>query len=209
MKVSAIVLAAGQSKRMGVNKLLLDMRGKTLIERVVKAVLHSNVDRVIVVAGFEWERVQRLFHGKDVLVVFNSRYREGMGASIREGLRHIEPGTDAVLIALGDHPFLTRAIVDRLVRAYDQTPKGIVCPTYEGKRGHPVIFDLQRYAGRLSGLGGDVGGRALIERNPADLLEVPVDSPAVIRDIDSWDDYRECLQVLGGKPRGKKGETVG
>jgi molybdenum cofactor cytidylyltransferase len=196
MKISAIVLAGGQSTRMGTNKLLLDLGGQTLVERVVSVLLGSQVDHVIVVVGFEWERVREQLKEKDVQVVYNRQYPEGMAASIREGLRHIDPGTHGVLIALADHPLLTSDVIDQLIDAYRKTRKGIVCPTFEAKRGHPVIFNLAKYGKALSQLKGDIGGRVVIETHRDDLLEFGVDSPAVIRDIDSWEDYEQLRRRI-------------
>lgn len=196
MKISAILLAAGQSKRMGTNKLLLDIGGQALVERVVKVLLRSKVDSVIVVAGFEWKRVRQRLWTKGVRVVYNRQYREGMAASIREGLRHIDQGSHGVLIVLADHPFITSDTIDQLIDAYRGSQKGIVCPTYQGKRGHPVIFNLERYGKALSQLKGDIGGRAVIEAHRDDLLEFAIDSPGVIRDIDVWEDYDEFRTLL-------------
>jgi len=194
MRIDAIVLAAGQSTRMGTNKMLLDVGGETLIERVVNEFLRSQVNRIILVVGFEAERVREVVREKDVRVVCNRHYREGMAASIREGVRHIDPETRGVLIALADHPWLTSETVDQLVDAYRRTEKGIVCPTYGGQRGHPVIFNLEKYGEALRQLEGDIGGRQVVESHQEDLLEIAVDSPSVIRDIDSWKDYEESRE---------------
>jgi len=205
MEISAILLAAGQSTRMRTNKLLLDMGGVSLVERVVDVLLRTQVDRVIVVVGFEGERVRERLWRKDVRVVYNRHYREGMGASIREGIRHIDQGSHGVLIALADHPLLTSNTIDQLLEAYRNTRKGIVCPTYGGKRGHPVIFNVEKYEKALSQLKGDIGGRAVIESHQDDLLEIPVDSPGVIRDIDLWEDYRESERFIA-QESGRKNE---
>jgi molybdenum cofactor cytidylyltransferase len=156
------------------------------------------VDRVIVVAGFQWERIRGLFQGEDIRVVFNRQYQEGMAASIREGLRHLEPDCHGVLIALADQPMMTSRLIDRLIDAYRRSNKGIVCPTYMGRRGHPVIFNVESYGEALLELKGDTGGRAVICAHSKDLQEVAVDSPAVIRDIDLLEDY-EALQKEGSR----------
>jgi molybdenum cofactor cytidylyltransferase len=196
MKISAILLAAGESKRMGSNKLLLDLGGQILVERVVDVLLRSLVDEVVVVAGFEWESVRWHLRRKGVRVIYNPQYREGMAASIREGLRHIDPDSHGVLIALADHPLLMPDTVDRLIHVYWHTRKGIVCPTHRGQRGHPVIFNLKKYGQGLSKLKGDIGGKAIIMAHRDDLLEYPVDSPGVITDIDVWQDYEECVRLI-------------
>ncbi len=181
------------------------MGGQTLVERIVEVLLRSKVDEVLVVAGFEWERVRDCLRGKDVQVVRNRQYREGMAASIRAGLRHIDQGSKGVLIVLADHPFMEAATIDQLVDAYGKSSKGIVCPTYAGERGHPVIFDLEKYGKPLSLLRGDVGGRSVIEAHGDDLLELAVDSPGVIRDIDVWEDYEASRRLMAHEWDGNKG----
>jgi molybdenum cofactor cytidylyltransferase len=207
MKISAIVLAAGQSTRMGMIKLLLDLDGGTIVERVVNVLLRSKVDEVIVVVGYEGDRVRRRFLGKDVQVVYNRDYHEGMAASIREGLRHIDQTAHGVLIALGDHPLMTADTIDKLIDTYRKADKGIVCPTYEGKRGHPVIFNFKRYGEALSSLRGDVGGRAVVEAHGDDLFEFTVDSPGVIRDVDVWEEYQKIKRQITAKSDRNKGSN--
>ena len=194
--VTAILLAAGQSKRMGTNKLLLEVGEKTLVERMVDVLSKSRVDRIIVVVGFEADRVRERLAGRDVDVVFNHQYREGMAGSIRAGLRWIGRGSNGVLIALADHPLLTPETIDRLIDGYRRTEKGIVCPTYRGERGHPVIFNLRKYGEALSKLEGDMGGKGVVETHRDDVLEIAVDSPGVIRDIDRWEDYQEFQRLV-------------
>ena len=196
MKISAIVLAAGESKRMGRNKLLLDIGRQTLIERVTEAVSNSQVDRVIVVTGFDRDSVRKKLVEKNVRVVYNRRYQEGMATSIREGLKHIDPEAHSVLIALGDQPLIGSRMIDQLIDAHRKASKGIACPTFRGRRGHPVIFDLEKYGKGLSELRGDIGGRKLLEAHTDDLLEVAVDCPGAIRDIDVWKDYEELLELM-------------
>ncbi len=196
MKIVALVLAAGKSTRIGMNKLLLDMDGQAVVEWVVDALLGSKVTGIILVVGYEGERVQRRLRGKDVLVVRNLEYEEGMAASIREGIHHIEEGSHGVLIALADHPLVKSETIDQLIDAYQDTKKGIVCPTYRGKRGHPVIFNLKRYKKALLQLRGDIGGREVVEAHRDDLLEIAVDSPGVVKDIDSWGDYEKMKGLV-------------
>ncbi|NIQ38629.1 MAG: NTP transferase domain-containing protein [Proteobacteria bacterium] len=205
MKISAVVLAAGQSTRIGMNKLLLDLGGETVLERVVDALLASRVDRVIVVVGYEGERVRQRLRGRDVFVIHNPEYHEGMAASIREGLKHIDPGSHGVLIALGDQPLMSSGTIDQIVDAYRNTRKGIVCPTHRGKRGHPVIFNLKKYEKALLMLRGDIGGKKIIETHGDDLLEIAVDSPGVVSDIDLWEDYEKVKGLVAEEPKIEKG----
>ena len=196
MKISAVLLAAGESKRLGANKLLLDIGGETLLERAIKVLLRSHVDEVLVVVGFEAARVSRRLRGKPIRLVLNRDHREGMASSLRVGVAHTARSAHGVVIGLADQPWLTSDTVDRLVDAYRGTSKGIVCPTYGGMRGHPVIFNMKRYKEVLLSLRGDTGGRSVIDAHEDDLLEVPVDSPGVIRDIDLWEDYQTARETI-------------
>jgi len=186
--VSALLLAAGESQRMGHLKQLLPLGGSTLIEVALENLLRSRLQEVIVVLGFGAEEIRPRVEAKGVRVAVNPRYKEGMASSLRVGLDALDPRAEGILVALADQPFIPPEVIDRLIEAFQGTSKGIVVPTFQGRRGHPVIFH-RRYMEELRSLSGDQGGRELLHRNPEDLLEVEVDCPGVITDIDTLEDY--------------------
>ena len=186
--VSALLLAAGESQRMGRLKQLLPLGGSTLIEVALENLLRSRLQEVIVVLGFGAEEIRPRVEAKGVRVAVNPRYKEGMASSLRVGLDALDPRAEGILVALADQPFIPPEVIDRLIEAFQGTSKGIVVPTFQGRRGHPVIFH-RRYMEELRSLSGDQGGRELLHRNPKDLLEVEVDCPGVITDIDTLEDY--------------------
>lgn len=186
--VSALLLAAGESQRMGRLKQLLPLGGSTLIEVVLENLLRSRLQEVIVVLGFGAEEIRPRVEAKGVRVAVNPRYKEGMASSLRVGLDALDPRAEGILVALADQPFIPPEVIDRLIKAFQGTSKGIVVPTFQGRRGHPVIFH-RRYMEELRSLSGDQGGRKLLHRNPEDLLGVEVDCPGVITDIDTLEDY--------------------
>jgi len=186
--VSALLLAAGESQRMGRLKQLLPLGGSTLIEVALENLLRSRLQEVIVVLGFGAEEIRPRVEAKGVRVAVNPRYKEGMASSLRVGLDALDPRAEGILVALADQPFIPPEVIDRLIEAFQGTSKGIVVPTFQGRRGHPVIFH-RRYMEELRSLSGDQGGRELLHRNPEDLLEVEVDCPGVITDIDTLEDY--------------------
>ena len=186
--VSALLLAAGESQRMGRLKQLLPLGGSTLIEVVLENLLRSRLQEVIVVLGFGAEEIRPRVEAKGVRVAVNPRYKEGMASSLRVGLDALDPRAEGILVALADQPFIPPEVIDRLIEAFQGTSKGIVVPTFQGRRGHPVIFH-RRYMEELRSLSGDQGGRKLLHRNPEDLLGVEVDCPGVITDIDTLEDY--------------------
>lgn len=136
--IGAVILAAGESKRMGAQKLLLEIKGKPMIERVIES-FSGSVDEIIVVLGHKPERLIPVLKKLKVNWVVNLNYREGMVSSFKEGIKNMGK-SDAVFLALGDQPFIER---DFLVKAVDVWKGGakIVSPVYKGKKGHPVLFD--------------------------------------------------------------------
>jgi molybdenum cofactor cytidylyltransferase len=191
--ISAILLAAGESKRMGRMKLTMPLGEDTVIEQVVSHLLSSSVDEIVIVLGHQSEQVRQTIGDKPVKFVINKDYKLGMSTSIRAGLNELDDRSDALIVVLGDQPFIYSEIIDKLVQAYENNDKGIVVPTYRGRNGHPVIFDM-KYKTELLALKGDEGGRQLIAENGNDVLEVPVDAEGIIKDIDTPDDYHASIE---------------
>jgi len=202
--ISAILLGAGESKRMGVDKLSLPWGRKTILERCFETLLQSEVQELVVVLGVRNKGVKNLFQGRKVKVVINPHSERGMSTSIRKGLRAIHPSSVGILIALGDQPFLKKRTINALISAFDQGKRGIVVPSFRGRRGHPVIFH-KRYKKELLNLKGDVGGRSIIERHPEDARVVHLKSEGVVMDVDTWQDYNTSTLSLPRKRGGKKG----
>ena len=186
--ISAILLGAGESKRMGVDKLSLPWGRKTVLEHCFETLLQSEVQEIVVVLGIRNKGVKNLFQGRKVKVVVNPHSKRGMSTSIRKGLRAIHPSSPGILIALGDQPLLKTRTINALVRAFDRGEEGIIIPSFQGRMGHPVIFH-KRYRKELLNLRGDVGGRTIVERHPEDVRVVPIKSDGVVKDVDTWQDY--------------------
>ena len=186
--ISAIVLAAGESNRMGKPKQLMPLGESTILEQAIDNILSSIVDETIVVLGYKAEEVRKAIANRPVRVAVNPDYRQGMSSSIIAGLKLIDRRAQAVMVALGDQPFVDSQTIDDLVRAFAADNKGIAVPVYQGKRGHPVIFDI-RYKDELLELKGDIGGREIIARYPEDVLEVAVNCEGVCIDIDTVENY--------------------
>jgi molybdenum cofactor cytidylyltransferase len=182
--VSAIVLAAGRSSRMGKLKQLMPLGKSTILEQTLDNLLGSKASEVIVVLGHKAEEITKRLSGRPVKVVVNPLYRKGMGTSIAAGLKFLDSQAQAVMLVLGDQPYVDSATIDKLLDAFVKKDKGIVIPVYKKQRGHPLIFD-RRYQAQLSKLKGDIGGREIIKENPKDVLEVPVKCEGVVIDIDT------------------------
>ena len=186
----AVILSAGESRRMGVQKLLLPFRETTIIESVVQTALDSSVDGVLVVLGADREAIKEQLRRYPVSQVVNAGYREGMLSSIQVGLRALPQSARAAAVMLGDQPSVNSVITDELIGAYQKTRKGIVIPVCGGRRGHPVIIDT-KYTKEILGLGPEAGLRQLNRNHPDDVLEVEFPFESVLRDIDTPDDYAE------------------
>jgi molybdenum cofactor cytidylyltransferase len=198
----AIVLAAGESRRMGRPKLLLPYGDRTIIEAVVANVVSSRADRVVVVLGGCGQEIEDKISGFAVKKVTNRRYKEGMLTSVQRGLSALPSSARAALFVLADQPDVSFSLIDVVIEAYRREEKGIVLPVYRKKRGHPLLIDL-KYRREIEALSPDIGLRGLLREHPDDILEVRVSSPAVLKDIDDPDDYGRALRTIRGRGRPK------
>lgn len=184
-RVAAVVLAAGLSRRMGpTNKLLADLGGETMINRVVSAVLASDVDLVVVVTGYEQAQVELAMQGLNVSLVHNPEFEEGLGSTLRRGVASLPVSVEGAVVVLGDMPKITAAHINWLITAYTGSKvQDIFVPTSSGRRGNPVLFS-RRYFAELTSITGDSGGRELLQTHRTRLCEVAMDDDAVLMDID-------------------------
>lgn len=199
--ISGILLAAGLSTRMGHPKQLLPFGKNTIVETVVDNMLEAKFSEVIVVVGHCADQIQDLLSDRPVKIVFNPNYRDGMLTSAQAGIRSLylenvrkKPNREAFSLMLVDQPFITSALIDKVIDAYTQTDKGIALPSYNYKRGHPVIFHHQ-YANEILALDKESGGvRSLFKSHSKDIHYVNVDTDDVLRDIDYREDYEHALR---------------
>lgn len=190
--VGAVILAAGESQRMGEPKLLMKIGGKRMIERVIDS-FRATVDDLVVVLGYNPENLVPILKQLGVRWVINKNYREGMVSSFKAGLEELK-SCDAVFLALGDQPSVDR---DFLVKAIDAWRGGakIVSPVYKGKKGHPVLFDQTLFDEILS-LQKREMIRDVIHRHESEHQLVEAGEWAVI-DLDTPESFTE---VLGKEP---------
>lgn len=196
--ISAILLAAGQSTRMGRPKQLLPWKGKPLLHHSLESIIGSDADEAILVLGHEADRIRETLPALPIKIVINPDYNEGMASSLRQGLLAMDPGSEAFMVFLADQPGIGPEIINALIRAFRNADprRGIVRPVYRGRRGHPVLIGA-RYLKEALQLRGDVGARRILMDHPGDILEVDVDQDAVLKDIDTPDEYREYAEHGG------------
>ena len=185
-RIAAIVLAAGQSRRMGgPNKLLADVGGKPMVRRSVEAVLASGAAPVVVVLGHQKEAVAASLEGLAVRLVDNPDFATGLSTSLKRGLAEVPEAADAALVCLGDMPFVTPAELGRLAAAFNPVEgRAIVVPTRGGKRGNPVLF-ARRFFAEMQEVAGDSGAKHLIGAYPEAVAEVEMTGDGVLTDIDT------------------------
>jgi molybdenum cofactor cytidylyltransferase len=184
--IAALVLAAGRSSRMGgPNKLLAEIGGRPLLRMVVEAALGSQARPILVVTGYQRERVETALAGLPVTLVHNPNYAEGLGSSLKAGIAALPAEADGVVVCLGDMPQVDAGLIDRLIGAIDPDKGALVAvPTIDGKRGNPVVWS-RRFFPDLMAVEGDVGARYLIGRYGEAVVEVPVSGAAALTDIDT------------------------
>ena len=184
--IPVLLLAAGQSRRMGeVNKLLLPIDGKPMVRHAVEAALASQADSTVVVTGHEAEELRGALSDLPLTFVHNPDYASGIAASLRRGLAALPGQPDGVLVQLGDMPAVKAAVLDRLIAAFNTAEGRAICiPTFQGKRGNPVLI-ARRFFAELQTLQGDVGARHLLSDYSEQVAEVAMPDGAVLLDLDT------------------------
>ena len=200
--IYGIVLAAGESKRMGRPKQLLPFGRQTLIETVIEHVCQSRVKKIIVVLGANREIIAKKLSKYPVSTVFNPLYKEGMLSSVQLGFERIATNAKAGLIILSDQPNIPGWVIDRIIEAYHSTGKGIIIPVYQKRRGHPVLIDT-KYQHEVRAIDPAIGLRALVHDHQEDVEEVVVESSAILKDIDYPEDYFKEFRNQDKKNNGK------
>jgi molybdenum cofactor cytidylyltransferase len=184
---------------MGRPKQLLLWERQPILVRSLKNLMGAQVDEVVLVLGHEGNHILQeiqKYVQTGFKVAMNPRYREGMSTSIQRGLQEIDPGSQAVLIALADQPLVESRTLNKIINAYGPGNYGIVVPAYQGRRGNPVLLSL-KYKPEMLALTGDVGCRRILQLHPEEVLEVEVDSPGILKDIDTEADYTSFLSCIG------------
>jgi len=187
--VSSIVLAAGKSTRMGQQKLLMPFEGGSMVETIVWKIAQSNSIQTIVVTGHEKSRVEEVLKDCGVQFADNKNYEAGMLTSVQTGVKAIVLESTGFLVFLGDQPMVSVVVINRLIAVFQKTTKGLLVPTFLGKRGHPVLIDA-KYRKEIAALQQESGLRGLFLNHPDDILEVEFDSDAILKDIDTPGDYQ-------------------
>ena len=197
MRVAAVVLAAGRSQRMGRNKLLLRVGGRTVLERVLSSIEASGVEEVFVVLGHRPGDLKPIVEAHAAMAVLNPDYEEGMSSSFKAGLSRVS--TDAAFLCLGDQVVLDPVLMERMIDAMEVDPEAlIVSPVYEGRRAHPVLFRDTLFP-EIMGLGQGNTLKDVVEGHGDRHIVVEGDVWCTL-DMDTPEDYEMIRKRLDAEP---------
>ena len=203
-EVAAIILAAGRSERMGAFKPLLPFGTTTVIKSCINYLREASIETIVVVAGHKSDELKSALVDQPVTVVVNPLSHSEMNSSIAYGTGSVPPDAQALLIALADHPAISAQVIEDLIASW-KTGALIAKPTWQGKGGHPVMIDLQ-FRDELMNLEPGAGLKGFFEKHHELVIRVPVITPYVARDMDTWDDYLSLhTEVFGKRPAAGKG----
>lgn len=192
--IALLVLAAGQSRRMGYPKALLLYRGRTFLQSILEAASAAGIEKQLVALPRGMDNTLPAQHLHDLIVVRNEAPEAGPIGSIRAGIGAVfNHPVDALLVWPVDHPHVSVATVQALVGRFYETRSAIIVPVHQGRRGHPVLFSRSVF-GELLGAPSSDGARAVVRKDPSRVVEVPVNDPAILEGIDTPAQYEALLR---------------
>lgn len=192
--IEAIVLAAGESRRMGMPKSLLRFNETTFLEQIVGVLQQSDVSGITVVLGARARMVRAAVGLSDVNVVVNENYQEGQLSSLIAGIKGMPDEADAILLCLVDNPFISIGLVWRIIQAFRESQKPIVVPVFNGRRGHPALFAAAVFDELLNAPMSE-GARYVVNADKARVLEVEIPDQRILAKIDTPADYASHFGV--------------
>ena len=190
-KIAGIILAAGESKRMGSTKQLLPFQDATMLEQVMKQARQALFYERIVVLGHDADKIMNSIAFRDMNIVINHDYKKGQSSSLIKGLSVVSPECDGAMFLLADQPLITAAIIWQMLRAFESseaTDTAFVIPFCKGHRGNPVIAAKKIFP-ELEGLRSDTGARTFFKKYENQILKVDIDDEAIFFDIDTPEEY--------------------
>lgn len=194
-KISAIVLAAGISSRMGSLKQLADFKGKKMIEIVLEKIKRDYFHEIILVLGYKYEEIVKYQKIRADKIVINEEYEKGISSSLKKGVLNISNSSEGFAIFLADQPLIKEESIEKVVSTFNNKNCMIVAPIYKKEIGHPVIFH-KSLSSEIMKLSGDVGAKSIIEKYKHRACFVEVDDEGILIDIDTPEDLKEALKKI-------------
>jgi len=186
--ISAILLAAGESKRMiDENKLCKKFKNIPLINHSIKNILLSNIDELIIVLGYEKKLINKLVKKNNkIKIIYNKNFENGMASSIKVGLNHLSKKTESFFICLADMPMINKEIYNQLIS--QRNKKDIIVPTYNDIQGNPVLFSKSMKSSIMS-VKGDLGAKKILEQNKDKILKLKINDVNITKDFNTKNDF--------------------
>ena len=184
--ISAILLAAGQSKRLrGENKLTKLFKGKPLINHILFSLIKSKVNKIIIVLGFEHLKIKtKLLKSKKINFVINKNYKKGMSSSIKTGLKKLSKNSQGFLIVLGDMPNITQTTINKICLSITRSDKEIILPKFKNKTGNPIGFK-QSMIKNIYKIKGDRGAKDMIKKNNKKIKFLNINSKSILVNLNT------------------------
>ena len=195
-KIHAVILAGGQSKRMGTkNKLLVPINGKPMVALIAETIIASKASSVAAVTGFEHQKIQEAIKDSNIEFIHNKNFQNGISSSVVTAIKSAPEDCSAILIGLGDMPKITVSHINKLIDAYNPLEGRAICvPTWKGKRGNPVLW-ARRFFSEMLQLKGDFGAKELMGKYAELVVEVEMNDNGTVIDIDT----PEALEAFKNK----------
>ena len=186
--ISAILVAAGQSKRMGgENKLTKEIEGIPLIKRSVKNIIASAVDELIIILGYQKEIIEKLIDKNEkIKVVFNRDFESGIASSIKTGLGYLSEKTESFFICLSDMPLVNHDIYNQMIKS--KNDKEIIVPTYKGQQGNPVLFS-NSMKDKIMNIQGSIGAKKILELNKDKIFNLEINDQSITKDFNTKSNF--------------------
>ena len=187
--INAIVLAAGESKRMGKSKPLLRFNDKTFLDQIISTIGVSDADRITVVLGAKAEMIKNSIDLSGTNIVINKDYQKGQLSSLIAAIEDTPQETDAILVCLVDNPFITKEIINKIIAKFKETNNPIIVPVFNRQRGHPTLFSSSLFS-ELVNAPKEQGARYVLHSNAEKVLELETSESTILTGIDTPEDYR-------------------
>jgi molybdenum cofactor cytidylyltransferase len=193
-KTGIIILAAGNSSRMGEPKQLMKFKNKTFLQHIIGEAKSAKLEPVICVTGYQTERITKSIEDMGVSSVYNEQWPEGMGSGISAGIKQLLlSDADSVILAVSDQPYVSSGLFGKMQTLKEQSGKGIVASSYAGTMGTPVLFE-KKYFDQLKSLKGNQGAKNIVQQNLPDVCPVEFEKGEV--DIDTKEDYKKLISEI-------------
>jgi molybdenum cofactor cytidylyltransferase len=197
--LAAVILSGGESRRMGAPKALIPYRGRTFVEHLLEVTRHARVGVTRIVVGAHADEIREKLSGHAAEIVVNADWAKGQLSSIQAAIRSLREGATAGMILCPvDHPIVSAALVAQIIEEFDSSGKAIALPTYQGRRGHPVIFRASLYQ-ELLAASAEVGARQVVWAHANDILEVATKEEGVVLNINDAATLERALGTADGK----------